>query len=278
MKKIVKAFRNAVVNYERFNSAQEIVNASKKRKMTSSKFKDMSKSENISKKFTSVKSLDEALEIMRTGYQPAVEDLKKSQVGLSGEGKRFKLSNDVVGFAPVVPLAMLGIPQSMINMQLRPIKAKVLDVYYDMTVSCETSTKTIIENGQALLGAILSLEHQGYRINLYAIQSYYGDGSADMLVVKVKSSNTPLDIKRMSFPLVHPAFFRVIGFDWYSKTPEGKHRYAYGHAMGYDFSENEMQKGFKELFGQNATVFSAARLKADKDHLESVMKGGASNV
>ena len=272
----VEAFKNAVINFERFNSAQEVVKASANRKMTSSSFQDMSKSKNIDRSFTSVSSLDEALEIMRTGYQPAVESLKTANSGLSGEGKRIKFHNDVVGFAPVVPLAMMGVPQNMINMSLRPIKAKVIDVYYDMVMSFGTSTETITENGKRLLGAIMSLEHQGYRINLYAIQSYYNSHEGgDMLVVKVKSSNTPLDLKRMSFALIHPAFFRVVGFDWYSKTPEGTYRHGYGHALGYDFDEATMQRGIKEMFGQNAVVFSAARLSQDAEHIESVMKGGA---
>ena len=270
----VAAFLNAVINIERFNSAQEVVKASASRKITSSEFHNMEDPKQVDPTFTSVHSLEEALEIMRTGYQPAVENLKASNSGLSGQGKRIGFHNDVVGFAPIVPLAMMGVPQSMINMHMKPIKSKIIDVYYSMTVSCGTSTKTIIENGQRLLGAIMSLEHQGYRINLYAIQDYYRDKTADMLVVKIKSSNTPLDLKRMSFALIHPAFFRVVGFDWYSKTPEGTYRWGYGHALGYDFDEKTMQRGFKEMFGQNAVVFSGANLSKDREHLENVMKGG----
>ena len=177
-------------------------------------------------------------------------------------------------FRSVVPLAIMGVPQSMINMHMKPIKTKVIDVCYSMTVACGVSTQTIIENGQRLLGAIMNLEHQGYRINLYAVQDYYSGGTADMMVVKIKSSNTPLDLKRMSFALIHPAFFRVIGFDWYSKTPFGVYRLGYGHSLGYDYDEETMQKGFKEMFGQNAVVFSGAKLSKDREHLETVMKGG----
>ena len=270
----VKAFNNAVINIERFNSAQEVVRASASRKITSDAFHNMEDPEQVDSTFTSVHSLEEALEIMRIGYQPAVENLKTANSGLSGQGKRIAFQNDVVGFAPVVPLAIMGVPQSMMNMHMRPIKTKVIDVYYSMTVSCATSTRTIIENGQRLLGAIMNLEHQGYRINLYAIQEYYRNGSADMLVVKIKSSNTPLDLKRMSFALIHPAFFRVVGFDWYSKTPNGQYRLNYGHALGYDFDEQTMQRGFQEMFGQNAVVFSGAKLSKDREHLETVMKGG----
>ena len=271
----VKAFMNAVINIERFNSAQEVVKASASRTITDSRFRDMSKPGQVNPKFTSVSSLDEALEIMRTGYQPAVESLKTANSGLSGQGKRINFHNDVVGFAPVVPLALIGVPQSMINMSVKPIKSKVIDVYYSMTASAGTSTETIIENGKRLLSAIMSLEHQGYRINLYAVQDYYNEEKgADMLVIKIKSSNTPLDLKRMSFALMHPAFFRVIGFDWYSKTPNGQHRWCYGHALGYDFSDETMQNGFKEMFGQNAVVFSCAKLSKDREHLETVMKGG----
>lgn len=152
----------------------------------------------------------------------------------------------------------------------------MLNIYYDMAAPCLTSKEAIIEAGQKLLAAIMELEMQGYKFNLYAIQSYWNGSSADVLCTKIKSSNTPLDLKRISFPLTHTAYFRVIGFDWYSKTPKGKFRWGYGHAFGYDFDERTMQAGFKELFGNNCVVFSCANiLKKDTEHFKNVIMNNA---
>ena len=271
--KKVAAFKNANINVEIFDSANEVVEVSSRRQITSSRFHDQSDPSNIDKDWAGVDSLDEACELMRTGYQPTVDKMKTGiKANVQGQGKRISFFNDVVGYSPIVPLALLGVPNSMQNSYMKPIKAKVLNIYYDMTASCNTKKEKIIEAGQKLLAAIMELEMQGYKFNLYAIQSYSDESSCDMLCTKIKSSNTPLDLKRISFPLTHTAYFRVIGFDWYSKTPKGKHRFGYGHALGHEFSEEKMQAGFKELFGQNCVVFSCAKIiDKDAEHFKTVI-------
>ena len=279
--KKVAAFKNEKFNVEVFDSANEVVEVSARRTRTSNGFHDMSNPSEVNKKWTGVGSLDEALGLMRSGYQPTVDKLKTGiKANVQGQGKRISFFNDVVGYAPIVPLALLSVPTSMQNSYMKPIKAKVLNIYYDMTASCGTGKEEIIEAGQKLLAAIMELEMQGYKFNLYAIQTYFECGEGcDMLCTKIKSSNTPLDLKRISFPLTHPAYFRVIGFDWYSKTPHGKYRMAYGQAIGYNFGESDMQKGFKELFGENCTVFSCAKvLNKDVEHFKDVITCNAKEV
>lgn len=274
--KKVPAFNNEAIHVEVFNSANEVVEKSATRKPTSDSFfhnKDFaSDTKPLGRSgWYGVDTFGEAKELMKTGYQPTVEKLGKSfKANINGSGKRISFFNDVVGFTPIVPLALMGVPNSMLNSYMKPIKAKVIDIYYDMTASCGTKPEQIIEAGQKLLGAIISLEMQGYKFNLYAIQSYFeSEKGADVLCVKVKASNTPLDLKRISFPLTHTAFFRCIGFDWYSKVPGGKFRYGYGNALGYNFNEQVMNKGFEQLFGKKCVVFSAARvIKHNQDSLK----------
>lgn len=263
IKKKVPAFgRNYEVNVECFDSANEVVQVSAKRKVTNHSFHDFDAGYKPDKDWAGVDSFEEAKELMKSGYQPTVDKLKDGlgKVNLSGQGKRISFYNDVVGFQPIVPLALQGVPNCMQNSYMKPIKAKVLNVYYDMTASAGTSKENIIKAGQNLLAAIMGLEMQGYKFNLYAIQSYSDSRNADILCTKIKSSNTPLDLKRISFPLTHPAYFRVIGFDWYSKVPGGIYRTAYGRGLGYDNDESTMQKAFKEIFGNNCIVFTAAKM------------------
>lgn len=269
----VKAFKNSHFNIEVYDSAYQVVKDCETRKITDSSFNNMRKDVD-DKDWYGVASYQEALDLMETGYQPTVDELKKGiKANLSGQAKRITFHNDVVGYAPIVPLAIMGVPQSMMNSHMKQVKAKVIDVYYDMTASCDNSPKQFIDAGSKLLGAIMELEMQGYRMNIYCVNSFYGDG-CDLLCVRVKSANQPLDLKRISFPLTHPAFFRVIGFDWYSKVPGGKYRFGYGHAIGYDYNSETMQKGFKEIFGNNAVAFSAAKIidnKETKEHLKEVI-------
>lgn len=272
-----RKFKTHRFHIERFESAMEVAETCKTRQMTSSAFDDIA-NEKFGK-WEGVKSYDEALELLRNGYQPTVEAMRDVfKANVKGTVKRFTFQNAVQGFAPVVPLALKGVPNCMIDMRTKPIKAKVLDVYYDMTARCGIDSDDIIKAGQTLLGAIIELEKQGYRFNLYAVQSYY-NGSGDVLAVKVKSSDQPLDLKRISFPLTHTAFFRVIGFDWYSKVPGGTYRGDYGHAVAYDYSDRELKEMAETLFGKNSVYFSSVKLmEMDKDHVREVMTNGNSKA
>lgn len=262
--------RNMKTVVERYNSAMEVVKDIRSRNITDSRFDDKSKKEFDS--WEGVKTYEEALDLLENGYQPTVAKLKEKMrdVGKVGYQKRMRTENSVVGGSVVVPLAMMGVPKSMLDTKIKPIKCKVIDVYYDMTCSCGTSSRTIIENGQKLLGAILEMEKLGYKFNLYAVQGYNDSDSSDMLVVKIKSSNQPLDLKRMSFSLTHTAFFRVIGFDWYSRCPKAHYRSGYGRALAYIMSDSEMNEFAKKVLGENALYISGANIK-DKD--EQYLKG-----
>ena len=256
MNKKTNGFR---FHIEKYDSAIEVVEKCNSRERTDSNFHDM-KNHNISN-WHGVKSYEQALDYMKNGYQPTVDSMRGIfKANRNGEGTRFSFQNQIQGFAPVVPLALKGVPNCMVNMTMKPIKAKVIDIYYDMTASCSVDSDDIIKAGQTLLGTVIEMERQGYRFNLYAVQSYTDSTSADMLMVKIKNASQPLDLKRISFPLTHTAFFRVIGFDWYSKVPDGKYRCGYGCALTHSISRKKAEEYFKEMFGKNALYFSAKEI------------------
>jgi hypothetical protein len=255
-----KAFNENRFVVERFNSASEVVSLSNRRNITDSNFENKRDPANLRKSWDGVNTWEEATELMQFGYQPFVEKLhKRLNFNGKGEGKRTVFVNDMVGFAPIVPLAIMGIPNNMVNSRVKPIRNKVVSVYYDKTAAAKHTPKEFEEAGVKLLSTLIDLEMQGYRFNLYVTQSYT-DKTCDMLCVKVKDSNSPLDLKRMSFPIAHPAFFRVIGFDWYSRCPKAVHRWAYGHALGYEYSEEQINAGFDEIFNEKCVVFECSKL------------------
>lgn len=273
-KKIKVRNRWATVKMESYSCAAEVVRNCKERECRHSDY-DMSK-RSLDVDFHGVETYDEALELLATGYQPTVDKLKSVlKPSIASKGKRIKFENNIYGFAPVVPLAMKGVPNSMVNMTVKPIKSKVLDIYYDIAVMCHVSTTTIIESGQKMLSVILDLERQGYRINLYAFQGY-ADGAKDdfdILCVKVKSSDKPLDLKRVSFPLTHPSFFRVIGFDWQGRAPFTKYRGGgRGQAFTQVIDDKEADALVKEMVGKNAFYFSGNTIRTkDEEYIKEVL-------
>lgn len=253
-----KAGRAFKLTIENYNSAQEMVKDLKSRSITNWQFKDKSKA--TFGAWDGCRSYDECLNYLSNGYQPTVEKLKDSiKPNVKGTSKRITFKNDIVGGAPVVPLALIGVPNCMIDTKIKPIKTKVLDIYYDITCSSSTTSAEIIEAGQKLLATIMRFEQSGYKFNLYAVQGYSDENSCDMLTIKVKSSSQPLDIKRMSYTLTHTSFFRVLGFDWYSRTPKAKYRTAYGRTISYYFNydEDRINDFAKQVFGNNSIYLSA---------------------
>lgn len=268
IKKVKSNEINVDFMIESYNSSMDVVKDCKTRSITDSSFNDMQDGTlgGHSGSWCGVDNYEQALQFLEEGYQPTVEKLKAGiKSNLQGNGKRISFHNDIVGYAPIVPLAILGVPNSMINSKMKPIKAKVIDIYYNMTASCGTDSDDIIQAGVKMLSAIISLEQQGYRFNLYAVQNYYNNRKCYMLKVKVKDAMQPIDLKRISFPLTHTAFFRVIGFDWYSKCPEAKHIWGYGHSLDYDFNNEKMQNATKELFGDNAVWFGCVKIIKEKE-------------
>lgn len=275
IKKVKSKEINVDFMIEGYSSSMDVVKDCKTRKITDSSFKNMQDGTlgGHSTSWCGVDSYEQALKFLEEGYQPTVEKLKVGiKANLKGNGKRISFHNDIVGYAPIVPLAILGVPNSMINSSMKPIKAKVIDIYYNMTSSSGTSSESIIQAGVKMLSVIISLEQQGYRFNLYAVQNYYDDHKCYMLKVKVKDAMQPVDLKRISFPLAHTGFFRVIGFDWYSKCPEAKHISCYGHSIDYDFDRERMTKASKEIFGDNAVWFGCVKIiKEDEEYIKEVL-------
>lgn len=108
---------------------------------------------------------------------------------------------------------------------------------------------------------IYNMEMGGHKINLYICGAIAGQASADLLCIKVKNSNSPLDLRRISFSLCHTAFTRVICFDWYSKFPKGIYRDRYGttliNALGRDMAESLIKK----VFGSTSVYITHDELK-----------------
>lgn len=271
--------RSYKVNCESYNSVGEMVGLLKTRKITNSDFHNYEE-EKIDKSWTGVGSYKEALDLLDNGYQPVIEKLKTAlKANFNGDAKRISFNNDVVGYAPIVPLAMKGVPQSMINATMKPIKSKVIDLFYDVTVNCGVTCQQIIDNGAKVLGAILELEQEGYKVNLYAIQSYSDYENCDMLIIKIKDSRQPIDLKRMSFPLTHTAFFRVIGFDWYSKVPGGIYRSGYGHNLNQEFGRTKSNIIIRKCAGNDKAVvlYGAEILNTGMEHIKEVIKNESGN-
>ena len=267
------------VNLESYNSVQEMVYDLEHRQYSCYDYKNSQDSHEREMPYNSewyggIKSHKDAFELLKNGYNIKVEEFDKDlKSKLGGIGKRFSFRNNVCGFAPIVPLSIMNVPECMIDMYMKPIKAKVITIVYCNSCKASTSSDTIINAGKKLLSALVQLEMEGYRFNLYATQNYTDSDSSDILMIKLKSANQPLDIKRCAFPLMHTAFFRAIGFEWVAKTPNGKYRWGYGKELKDNLYQNEFKRFVKEIYGENSIYISIDQIR-DKgvEHIKEMLK------
>ena len=267
-------FKNYEIISEEYNSAMDVANDCETRKITNHDFNDVRYSYEFG--WNGCKNYDEAIDLLKNGYIDKVEKIQKEiNKSVIGQSKRITFHNDIVGYAPVVPLAILGVPNSMINSKMKPIKAKVVEICYDVGCSAYVSSDNIIRIGLAFLKIIANMEMQGYRIKLTAVQGYSNHKVLNLLRINLKSANQPLDLKRISFPTIHTGFFRVIGFDWFSKTPHGEYiGRGYGYPITATFSDKKDLREFvNQVFGKNA-VYIAANwfVNVSDKNLESQIK------
>jgi len=267
------------VNWECYDSAQEMVNDLEKRDYSCDRYRNHQKENEDRMKYDSdwfggVSSHKDAFELLKNGYDVNVKEFDKSfKSNSEGIGKRFTFRNNVCGFAPVVPLSILNVPECMVDITTKPIKAKVVTIVYCNSCYAGTSNKTILDAGKKFLSAITQLEMEGYRFNLFATQNYTDNYSSDILTVKVKSANQPLDIKRCAFPLMHTAFFRAIGFEWVARTPKGKYRSGYGRELRTELCSSDFKRFVEEIYGKNNIYISIDQIR-DKgvEHIKEMLK------
>ena len=272
---LTKTFEKYKVNAEIYESVMNIVEDCKTRKIIDSRFNDV-RNKVMSTSWEGVSTYDKALRLMNDGWNEQVKALQATVDKVKTvERKRISFESSIQGFAPIVPLAILGVPNAMINTVIKPIKSKVISIYYNMAISCGNSANTIIENGKKVIEAIVKLENSGYRVNLYSIQAYAESDGCEILAVKVKSANQPLDLKRVCFPIMHPAMFRVIGFDWENKFPRGKYRDGRGRPLSIEISAKRAQELMRYVFGNEAVYLMATEVQRnDTPYIVDKLKEG----
>ena len=264
---------------EKFTNANEITEVSERRKANSEFSGDFTRSK-VCSSFHGVDEWSEAVDLLKHGYKAVVPKLSK-MVEMTARGDTYKTSfrNDVVGYAPVVPLAMKGIPNCMINTYKKPVKDKVVNIYLDRTALCNRTPNEITQACSNFVAALLELEMQGYRFNVTVVKTNCNNTSCDMLTLKIKDANLPIDLQRMSYPLIHTAFARVTCWDWYSRCPAATYRFGLGHQLGREFSAEKIVDAFEEVFNERCILFQLEdMIGCSKEYIEQTILDANKNM
>lgn len=146
------------------------------------------------------------------------------------KGTRQQYFNAPVGYAPNVPNAIRGLPDSMISTRIAPKKAKVIDVLIDSGLPFNVKPKQIAEFGNRVLNYIQKLEKQGYRVRL-SIFVAFSESYKDKFYackIQLKNERQPLAIKKLAYPLISCGMLRMLFFDWLETCPNSEYLSYYG--------------------------------------------------
>ena len=167
-------------NYLLFNSIAELM--SDLDKAPEIEGRDDSSGDHRGSDWCDTSSYEEAHDNMIAGrvYDNLTTDLNKYKTNGCKEKNNSYL--DVVGFAPVVPLALQNVPLCMVNKK-KTINNKIVTIVYNAATPWNVESDEIMKTTTELMKNIIQLERDGYRVNLY-VSEYNDDGSGFGYVLK----------------------------------------------------------------------------------------------
>lgn len=208
--------------YEHFDSLGQYLDViGKRRPNRVFEGHELSSKEN-GRSFSLTGSYEEADELARAGYKEGLAELRAAnrKTRHMGSAPKALPVTDVVGFAPHVPNAITGAPCSMITTRKTEQKAKIISILYYMGGACIVDAKEFVEAGKNVLNVVYTLELQGYRVALNVLTNFCEGKERALCAVQVKHWRQPSNPLKISYPLVHPSFFRRHGFRWLETQPE----------------------------------------------------------
>lgn len=221
--------------YEQFDSYQEFLKVVEERDKNNAHGNHTLQNNSDEGDWCGVQNYEEARKLLINGWDAKVEMLKNEFEKASAkldEKKVVKQFSDVVGFMPIVPNVIIGVPNCMINNRTESKKSKVIKFLIDTAVSCGVSSDEVIKYYSQVLARIALLERRGYRCRIEILQTYSEESTSKKYKTGfsclVKSENQLFDIKRMAFPMSHTAMFRVFGFAWENSLPLEFSKYHHG--------------------------------------------------
>lgn len=229
---------------ETFNGVNEFLNVIGKREPNKVFKGETLSSEHGSSEFTMTKDYAESVELMTTGYKDGLNDLMKCKgtaVHHTGNVRKHIPQAGIVGYAPHVPNAIAGVPQSMISSQKIEQRAKVLTIVYDCGADYTVKAKSFVKAGRNILDLVMMLELQGYRVRVDIQEAFCTYTERAICRITVKNHRQPINPLKISYLMLHPSFFRRQGFKWLETVPEltnTSFQCGYGRALRFQIDKH----------------------------------------
>ena len=199
--------------------------------------------------FTKTKDFNEAVELFKHGWSDMASKLVQKLKVIESKTQpmmkpRSKL--DVCGYQAVVPLYLQGVPNSMINKKMTPVKQKVITINKSIDYGAITKADTIVDESIKAMQIIKKLEAQGFRCNLNIVlgstAGFSSKSRGFFIKIRIKSANEKMNVSKLAFPLVHPSMLRRLFFRFMEVYPNITKDFVGSYGM--PSTANELRKIF----------------------------------
>lgn len=206
---------------ENFNSIQEMLKVLNERKNNNVMRDKYSSQDKDRSDWHGTKSYEEAEELITNGYTEILDEIKAGIKFDTSENSKIVPENNVFGYIPNVPNAMMNLPKSMIYAKRIPRKITAIDLVYCPCANAYTDPKEYVKNGIKVLNVINSLEKNNIRIRLkVAMKCSESDFQYCLATITLKNYTEKLNLQKICFPIAHPSMQRRFGFKWLETSSE----------------------------------------------------------
>lgn len=152
-----------------------------------------------------------ATHLIKNGWEEGTKMLKKAKGNIKvPENKVTKRMP--YGFYPIIPMAMIGNPRSMVYSKSEKTR-KIINIFYDVGNTSMINSEHMLKAGALALTYVNELEKTGnVDINLYVQSVGESNGETLRTSVRVKDAGKAFSLRRVAFPMIHPAMHRIIMF------------------------------------------------------------------
>lgn len=283
MKTLVKNWKGEVKLYhEAYENYKEFYDTLMKRQSGAHETLENIMDEH-SASWVGVSSVSEATNLFLNGWEKPLEKMKvqidKELKTL--ENKRCsKTFNNVCGFVPIIPNALMHLPNAMVDTRVEKVKSKVLRFCIMIDRVSSADTDEIIRKMSKQLAYIATLERSGkYRCRLEVFFVAFGglniNGSkySTSCSVLVKSENQLFDTKRLCYPVINPSMLRLLMFGWNESLPMPNNDYrVYGYGTSFEKWDEKSKSAYLSTINENNENIIC--LDLDSDMEEVLRKGG----
>ena len=180
--------------------------------------------------------LDGAFQLAETGWPEGAKKIKEAMDRIEEIAKPKTYRQDCTwkhdGGAFVDVAKFLGGEQECF-VEFRPPEEpkKPIKIFVSLAAAFHVSSSTMVRRGAAVGAALDLLEAEGYLVELWGIIDGVSGGGKCTQLIKIKDTDQPLDLDRLAYLMVHPAFFRRIWFAYCDQLDPNSRR-SYGFILG----------------------------------------------